>query len=198
MTGFLRVNGTFAQTIKQKRMGKNVLIFGLISGFISVAWFLGMLFVGEECIGMENGMLYGYLIMLLAFSMIVVAVKNYRDKQLNGFISFGKAFKMGFLISLVASSIYVLVWLCYYFGSDSDFIEQYSAYMIEELRKSGESQAVIDQQIKEMADFSKMYDNPFFNAMVTYMEILPVGLLVSLITALVLMKRKPKNQEMAG
>jgi ethanolamine transporter EutH len=174
-------------------MGKNVLIFGLIAGFISVAWFLGMIFLGEECIGMENGMLYGYLIMLLAFSMIVVAVKNYRDKHLNGFISFGKAFKMGFLISLVASSVYVLVWLCYYYGSDSDFIEQYSAYMIEELRKSGESQAVIDQQIKEMADFSKMYENPFFNAMVTYMEILPVGLLVSLITALVMMKRKPKG-----
>jgi hypothetical protein len=174
-------------------MGKNVLIFGLIAGFISVVWFLGMIFLGEECIGMENGMLYGYLIMLLAFSMIVVAVKNYRDKHLNGFISFGKAFKMGFLISLVASSVYVLVWLCYYFGSDSNFIEQYSAYVINQLRESGATQAVIDQQIKEMADFAKMYENPFFNAMVTYMEILPVGLVVSLITALVMMKRKPKG-----
>jgi ethanolamine transporter EutH len=174
-------------------MGKNVLIFGLIAGFISVAWFLGMIFLGEECIGMENGMLYGYLIMLLAFSMIVVAVKNYRDKHLNGFISFGKAFKMGFLISLVASSVYVLVWLCYYFGSDSNFIEQYSAYVINQLRESGATQAVIDQQIKEMAGFAKMYENPFFNAMVTYMEILPVGLVVSLITALVMMKRKPKG-----
>ncbi|HLP56401.1 MAG TPA: DUF4199 domain-containing protein [Fluviicola sp.] len=174
-------------------MRKNVLIFGLIGGFISVAWFLGTLIVGADCMDMENGMLYGYLIMLAAFSMIVVSVKNYRDKQLGGYISFGKALKMGVLISLVASSVYVLVWLCYYYGSDSDFIEQYSAHMIEQLRESGASQAVIDQQTKEMADFAKMYENPFFNAMVTYMEILPVGLLVSLITALVMMKRKPKN-----
>jgi len=177
-------------------MGKNVLVYGSIAGFISVAWFLGSLIIGADCMEMENGMLYGYLIMLLAFSMIVVAVKNYRDKHLDGFISFGKAFKMGFLISLVASSVYVLVWLSYYYGSNSNFIEQYSAHVINQLRESGATQAVIDQQTKEMAEFAKMYENPFFNAMVTYMEILPVGLVVSLITALVMMKRKPKNQEL--
>jgi NADH:ubiquinone oxidoreductase subunit 6 (subunit J) len=151
---------------------------------------LALPFTGSK-MDFDNGMIIGYATMLLAFSMIVVAVKNYRDKYNNGAISFGKAFQIGMWISLIGSTIYVGAWLIYFFTSDTNFMADYSAYYLDQMKASGASQAVIDAQMAEMKEFARMYRNPFFNALMTYMEILPVGLLVSLIIALI-MKRKQR------
>ena len=98
-------------------MKKNVLVFGLIAGLVV------SVFMGASMIYMNNNsdashgtssIVVGYLSMLIAFSLIFVAVKNYRDKQNGGVISFGKAFKMGLLISLIASTMYVIMWAFVY------------------------------------------------------------------------------------
>lgn len=171
-------------------MRKKILVFGLIAGLICIAWPLGLITFDKSC-NYEYGELFGYLTMLLAFSMIAVAVKNVRDKDLGGFITFGRAFRVGLLVTLVASTVYVLIWLLYFYGTDSNFMEQYSAHMIEQLKSSGLSQKAIDKQIQEIHEFEKMYQNPFFNALITYTEIIPVGLLISLISAAIL-RKKPK------
>ena len=136
-----------------------------------------------------TSMLIGYASMLIAFSLVFVGIRNYRDKYNEGVISFGKAFKIGIMIVLIASTIYVVAWLIDYFFFIPDFIEKYSAHMLDELKASGASQIEIDKQTKEMASFVRMFKNPFFNAMMTYIEILPVGLIVTLISSLIL-KRK--------
>jgi hypothetical protein len=169
-------------------MRKNVLVFGAIAGVITIIWMIRLMF--ESKIDFENGELIGYATMLLAFSTIFVAVKNFRDKQNGGTITFGKAFRLGLGITLIASTIYVITWLIYYYVSGTDFVQQYGAYYTEQMRSSGASEVAIQSQMKEMETFVKMYKNPFINALFTYMEILPVGVLVSLIAALVLKRRK--------
>ena len=172
-------------------MKKNVLVFGLIAGIISSLWFIGQTLLGSHA-DFDNGMLIGYASMLVAFSMIIVAIKKYRDNENGGAISFGRALTIGLLISLIASTFYVLVWVVYYYTSGTDFIEQYATYMLDQLRESGESQAMIDAKQKEMTEFAEMYKNPVYVVLFTYMEILPVGILFSLVTAII-MKRKPKE-----
>jgi hypothetical protein len=127
--------------------------------------------------------------MLLAFSLVFVGVKQYRDKFNAGQISFGKAFRIGFFIVLVASTMYVVAWLFNYYLLMPDFLEKYSAHMLEEMKAQGASAEKIQKESKEMASFAKMYQNPFFNALMTYVEILPVGVVVTLISAMIL-KRK--------
>jgi len=68
-------------------------------------------------------------------------------------------------------------------------MEKYGAQEIENMKTSGATMTEIESKAKEMAEFTKMYKNPFFNAMMTYAEILPVGLIVTLISSLIL-KRK--------
>ena len=63
--------------------------------------------------------------------------------------------------------------------------------MLQELKASGATAAEIENKTAEMKKFSVMYKNPFFNALMTYMEILPVGLVVTLISSLIL-KKKPQ------
>jgi Protein of unknown function (DUF4199) len=137
----------------------------------------------------EGSMVVGYASMILAFSFIFVAVKNLRDKNYGGIISFGKAFKAALLVTLVTSTIYVVVWLLCYYLFIPDFMEKYSSYMLNKIAEKGGTAAELAQQKEQMAMYAGWYKNPVLIALLTYMEILPVGLIVSLIAALIL-KRK--------
>ena len=175
-------------------MKRTVLVFGLFAGLI-VATTMGIFMsicYKDPATSMGTGsMIIGFLSMIIAFSLIYVGVKNYRDKQLGGTISFGKAFKMGLLIALVASTIYVITWAILYTYVMPDFMDIYSAEMIKQA-----APADVQAKTEEMAKYKEMYKNPVFFVLFTYMEILPVGLLISLITALIL-KRKRAEPSMA-
>lgn len=172
-------------------MKKNVLVFGLISGLVvSTIMACSMIYMSKhpELEAGTGSMVVGYLSMLIAFSLIFVAVKNFRDKQNAGVISFGKALLMGLLIALIASTMYVITWAFVHHFFMPDFMEKYAAAMIENTKATA-TPAQLQKTIEQMNSYKEMYKNPFFFAMFTYMEILPVGLIVSLITAFIL-KRK--------
>ena len=168
-------------------MKKNIIIYGLFAGF--VVSFLMLFSMSLSIKDLNISLIIGYASMLIAFSFVFVGIKNYRDKFNGGVISFGNAFKIGIMIVLIASTIYVISWLINYFFFNPDYLEKYTAQMLDKLKANGASQIEIDKEAKEMTDFASMYKNPFFNAMMTYMEILPVGLVVTLISSFIL-KRK--------
>ena len=177
-------------------MKKNIIIYGLIAGIIVSVLMLSSVNYLSHCEGnvdYNTSMLIGYASMLIAFSLVFIGIRNYRDKYNGGVISFGKAFKIGILIVLIASTMYVIAWLIDYFFFIPDFAEKLSANMLAELKASGASQPEIDKQTKEMAKFVTMYKNPLFNAMMTYVEILPVGLIVTLISSLILKRKTAKH-----
>lgn len=173
-------------------MKKTIWAFGIIAGFISTIGFLITMISPQE-IDMAKGMLYGYASMLVAFSLIFVAVKNYRDKYNGGMITFGKAFRIGLYISLIASTIYVAVWLIDYYFFIPDFFEQYSQNYLEQMQAAGMPQATIDEKMTEMKKWNELYKNPFINALITYTEIIWVGVVISLIAAGVLKRETPKT-----
>ncbi len=177
-------------------MKKNIIVYGLIAGIIVSVFMLSSVNYLSHCKGnvdYDTSMLIGYASMLLAFSLVFVGIRNYRDKFNEGVISFGLAFKIGIMIVLIASTIYVIAWLIDYFYFIPDFIEKYSAHMLDKMKASGASQLEIDKQTEEMANFGRMYKNPFFNAMMTYLEILPVGLIVTLISSFILKSKTVNN-----
>ncbi|MEJ7681736.1 MAG: DUF4199 domain-containing protein [Segetibacter sp.] len=92
-------------------MKKIILVCGLISGFVVSAMTVIAIAICYRKEDFDGNMILGYATMIIAFSLIFVGIKNYRDKYKNGIISFGKAFKIGSYISLIASTIYVLVWV---------------------------------------------------------------------------------------
>lgn len=170
-------------------MKKYVLVFGIISGLvISIFMSVGMISMGKNP-GAEHGMssmLIGYLSMLIVFSLIFVAVKNYRDKQNAGVISFGQAFKMGLLIALIGSTIYVITWGLVYNLYLPDFMDKYAATMIKNAKPEE-----LNEVIKEAQGYKDMYKNPVMFTFITYMEIFPVGFIVSVIAAIILKRKKP-------
>lgn len=172
-------------------MKKIVLVFGLISGLIVTTLMFFNIMAMYKNESAQGSIIVGYTTMVVAFSMIFVGVKNYRDKYNNGIISFGKAFKTGLYITLVASTLYVLVWLVEYKLFFPDFMDRYEACAMNDARSSGATQAELNEKAAEIARGKELYKNPLFVILMTYAEILPVGLVVALLSAL-LLKRKAK------
>jgi hypothetical protein len=131
--------------------------------------------------------------MVLAFLLVFFGIRSYREEVGEGTISFGKAFQVGILITLVACVVYVLAWQVVYWGFYPDFLDQYSAHAVEKARAAGESEAAIREMEADMASWGKLYQNPFFNAGITFLEVFPVGLIVSLISAAILRRRSSEE-----
>jgi hypothetical protein len=172
-------------------MRKIVLTFGLIAGAILAAMML-ITQPFQDQIGFDRGVIVGYTSMVLAFLMVFFGVKSYRDNVAGGRVTFGRAFKVGLMITLVASLCYVATWEVVYYQFAPDFGAKYAAYRIDNTKKSGATEAEIAAETKKMAEYQELYKNPLVNSALTLLEPLPVGLLFTLITAGVL-SRKPRT-----
>lgn len=171
-------------------MKKIVLTYGLLAGVIVAAFMVYGTYHLKNNPDFEGSMVLGYTGMLVAFSLVFIGVKNYRDKQNNGTITFAKALKVGSLISLIASSVYVGVWLIEYYCLFPDFMDKYSETMLKNIDRATMTTAEISAKTEEINRYREMYKNPLWVIVITYAEVLiPVGLLVPIITALIL-KRK--------
>jgi hypothetical protein len=172
-------------------MKKNIWVCGLIGGLIAATWGVAGEAVFGDSLSLNTRLILGYATMILAFSLIFVAVKNYRDNYSSGQITFLNALKIGLLITLIASTVYVVVWMIDYNYFIPDFGDKYQAQVIAEMKAKGLSAAEIKRQSAEMAAMMQKYKSPVYRVMFTYLEIVPVGLVVSLIAALIL-KTKSK------
>jgi hypothetical protein len=170
-------------------MRKIVLTFGLIAGaFLSAMMFITLPF--QDQIGFDKGAIIGYTTMVLAFLMVFFGVKSYRDNVAGESMTFGRAFKVGLMITAVASVCYVATWELIYYQLAPDFGEKYAAYTVEKAKKSGATDAQIAAQIQQMTAFKEMYKNPLVNIALTLLEPLPVGILFTLVTAGVLSRKR--------
>lgn len=168
-------------------MKKTVLIFGLISGAIIALLMLATLPFMHK-IGMERAMVIGYTTMVLAFMMVFFGIRSYRENYGGGTITFGRAFAIGILITLISSAIYVITWEILYFGVPG-FGDEFVAGYTTMVKNSGASPDKIQAQLDQI----KYLNNPLINAALTFTEPFPVGLIISLVSALIL-RKKPKPQ----
>jgi Protein of unknown function (DUF4199) len=168
---------------------KIVLIFGLIAGAILSVMMLATL-PFMDSIGFEYGEIIGYSSMVLAFLLIFFGIRSYRDNVAGGTVGFGRALVVGLLISAVAAVCYVATWELIYFKLTPDFGAKFQAHLIEKARKNGESEDAIARRKAELERFVELYRNPAFNAAITFLEPLPVAVVVSLVSAGVLCRRK--------
>ena len=171
-------------------MKRIVLTFGLIAGAILVAVMLFVTLPFHDQLGFDRGLVVGYTSMLAAFLLIFFGVRSYRDTVAGGTVRFGRAFVVGILIGAVASACYVAAWEVYYYGVGSDIMEKYQVHTLEEARAKGESAEQIAKRKADLENWARLYENPAINAAVTFAEPFPVALIVSLVSAGVLSRRR--------
>lgn len=156
---------------------------GLIGGTIVSLIMAGITFYMKQNPNNEPSMFLGFLSMFLAFLFVIIGILQQR-KQNGGFISFGNAFKTGIFITIILSVIYTLVWLIIYYNFFPNFMEQYAEMAIKNAKPED-----LHKVKNEMETYKELYKNPFFVILLTLMEILPLGIIISLISAFIF-KRK--------
>jgi hypothetical protein len=169
-------------------MQRIVLTFGLIAGAIlSVMMIATVPFLDR--IGFDTGTIIGYTTMVMAFLMVFFGIRSYRDNVAGGALSFGRAFRVGILITAVAASCYVLTWQVIYYGFVPDFGERYSAHVLEKERVAGASAEALAAKQAELDRFRELYRNPLMNIAFTFLEVLPVGVVATVASAGILRRR---------
>jgi Protein of unknown function (DUF4199) len=172
-------------------MKRIVIIFGLISGVISSAlMFLTLPFLHSGAVTVDNGYILGYTSIFLSFLLVVFGIRSYRENA-GGTITFGRAFSVGILITLISCVFYVASWEVIYFKIMPDFADKYAAHAIGSMREKGATDAAIAAKKVEMEKMKVMLDNPLINVAMTFIEPFPVGLIVTLVSAAILRKRTP-------
>ncbi len=162
--------------------------YGSITGLVIMAsWVISYFIWGG--VHFPGGEVFGYAVMLLAFSTVFVAIRNKKMSSENG-ISFKDGFLTGLGIVLVATIIYVIGWTFVYMPAfEPDFVERFQSTQIDKVNQLNISEDQKAAQINDIKSFNETYKKPHIMAMFTFIEIFPVGLIVSLICALIL-KRK--------
>jgi len=173
-------------------MKKTVLTFGLIAGvIISVLMDGSVLLAGK--IGSGHSLLLGYANMVASFLLVYFGIRSYRDNTLGGQISFGRAFVCGILITLITTVCYVATWEVIYFNFIPHFMDSYWAAQIHKIQSSGLDPATTAARVAAIQHSQQLYQNPFVNMAYTFMEPLPVGLIITLISAAVLRRKAPAD-----
>ena len=177
-------------------MKKTVLTFGLISGAIASLMMLSTLpFV--ERIGFDYALVIGYTTIVLSFMMIFFGIRSYRENVGGGYITFGKAFAIGILITIISCICYVGTWEALYWKFMPDFAEKCFQHAVDQTIASGASTEVVAAKVQEMKDFAVMYRNPLINVAFTFMEPFPVGVLITLISSFILRRKRKVDNQMA-
>jgi len=177
-------------------MKRIVLTFGLIAGAILSGMFAITMSLHDK-IGLDRGLIIGYTTMVLAFLLVFFGIRSYRETIGNGQISFLRALSVGLLIMLIASVCYVVTWEIIYHNFLPDFTDKYIAQASEKLRASGKPPEQIAHETEQMKSMMTLYkNNILFNIAMTFLEPLPVGVAMTLISALILRKRRSASEDL--
>jgi hypothetical protein len=174
-------------------MKKTILTFGLISGAVAALTMQATLPFSDS-IDSTRAYILGYTSIVLSLLLVFFGVRSYRENVNAGRLTFGRGFAIGILITLISSACYVASWELIYFKLKPDFGEKYAATMVKRVRESGANQQKIDEAVRQAHEFKRMYDKPAYNIGLTFMEIFPVGLVITLISAGIL-RKKAGNQQ---
>lgn len=161
----------------------NIFKNGLFGGIIAAAVMSSMVFYMKANPGVEPNAVIGFIGMIFAFIFLVLGIKQDREIN-NGKISFGKAFLTGLGISFIISTIYVLAWLVIFYNFFPDFIERYSDLVLKNTNPEE-----LAAKTTEMNQMKEWYKSPLMIILLTFMEIFPLGILISLIAGFFLKKK---------
>jgi hypothetical protein len=169
-------------------MKKIVWTFGLISGGIMAAFMSATLpFANSFSV---HSLVIGYAGIVAGFLLVYFGVRSYRDNVLGGTIGFGRAFTVGILIAAIGSLCYVATWEVLYYKFMPDFYSKYAQAAVEQARKAGKSEAEIAKTRASMEGMAKSAENPAWVAAMTFVEPFPVGLVVALVSAGILRRKR--------
>jgi hypothetical protein len=173
----------------EMQMKKTILTFGVIGGVVATLMMVATTPFLHK-ISSTTGLIVGYTSIVASFLLVYFGIRSYRDTVGGGQISFGRGFAVGICITLITCAFYVATWEIIYFNFMPHIMDGYGAGAVEKLKAAGASAAVVQAKVDAMKKFQESYNNPLYNAAMTFIEPFPVGLVITLLSAAVLRRKR--------
>ncbi|MEL6919366.1 MAG: DUF4199 domain-containing protein [Bacteroidota bacterium] len=152
-------------------MRKTVIKFGTYGFIFALIVFLFGLYFGQG-LSMSMGEIIGYTTMIASLCFVFFGIKHYRDKENNGELTFQKGLVIGLLISAITATGIAVADFIYTTVINPDFFKEYVTSMREQGYKG------------EIPDYGSG-----FMAFLMFLTVMIIGLIISLISALVLQRK---------
>lgn len=157
--------------------------YGLAGAFVNCIWLLVLVFFAYGRLNFDQIEMIKYAFILISMAVTFFGVRAYRDRVLEGTITFASAFFSGVLMVFIISILYAATWVAAVNTSLPDYMTKYADFMIEKARAMGKSQSDIEKTMMEMEDYKLMVQNPWIFILICLSEIFPVGLVFSVLIA---------------
>lgn len=165
------------------------LIFILNTLFVLVLYTLG--FHNEK---IEHSQAISWLMFLIPSVLTFLGIKEIRDKENGGYLSYGRCFKPGFLMVLISSIPYSLFIYVYYTIINPESLEAITLLQEQNLLDAG----VSEDQIESMMEMTKLFMTPTVMTGSSLLMSIIIGLIIVLIVAAILKKDEPMFSEIDG
>ena len=132
----------------------------------------------------------GYLSMILALSVIFLALRYYRNKLNDGKLKFWQGMQLGVGITLIPALL-SFIWTVVFFIFWGDDFKEFAADHFRE-KLDPQSFAVYEANLN-----NPLYTNAFFQGFVLFLTVLVIGIIISLISSLIL-KRDGGRSSVGG
>jgi hypothetical protein len=172
-------------------MKKIVFRYGIIS-FVTICTLGFINYLGIVKIPNYNGAIGGYICILLSLIFIYVGIKQFRDKENGGFISYKQAFLVGILIVIfpsLANGIYDVIYVKYI---DPGFMDKYYDVAIQNMKLTLPPNQ-LQEKLKSLESERAMFSNLYVQFLMMFLTVFIIGVVVTAISSLVLCK-KPKTK----
>lgn len=167
------------------RYGAYSALFELVS-FVLVWLLLTMVRID---IGVQGTI--GWVVIVCPLVFVYFGMRYYRDQVNNGSLSFGKALQIGLIMILIPALAYALIETVYVEYLNPKFYENIGKFEIAEYRKTL-SPAALAIKLKEIKQELAMNANPFYNFSMMVLIIYALGTIITVLSALLLMRRDKK------
>ncbi|MGH7620274.1 MAG: DUF4199 domain-containing protein, partial [Gemmatimonadaceae bacterium] len=127
---------------------------------------------------------------VLSFLLVYFGIRSHRDNSGGGSIRFGRAFAVGALITAISSLCYVATWELMFYKLTPDFGPKMAQAAIKQIEQRGYSPERKQEELDKARRFSELYQNPAINSAMTFLEPLPVGLIIALVSAGILSRKR--------
>lgn len=158
-----------------------LIVGGLLTLFM---WVSAFVFSGND---LSKASFVGFLTMAISFAFLFIGVKKYRELN-DGVLDFKTGLRVALGIALIASICYVVSWMIYYQFYGQEFVADYQQRYLESLQASGMNDLELGEQRLQLEVMTEKYSNPMFRIGITFMEVIPMGIIFSFFSALILRK----------
>ncbi len=170
-------------------MKRITLFYGITTGLFLIIVMILLIPIWADNNDFKTGEIIGYVVIFLACFIILMGIRKYGKSTIDGKLSFGNGFLVGFLITVVASTIYAIGWMIYSNYINPEFMESYYTYSIEQLRESELPPEELEEKLLEMEQFKEYYQEPIIQFAFTVLEVFPIGLIFSIIGGFVFRRK---------